>query len=89
VRQVGYLQGLDSCPLVMSILTVPHLGFNITLYIRNATSGINDGKALREHLKSNMAIQSASGTQMNSRTETIAKTCVVIHKYDKASCHWK
>ena len=71
---------------------MPHLGFNITLYIRNATSGINDDKALREHSKSKMAIQSVSGTQMNSRTETITKKkkkCLVIHKYDKASCHLK
>jgi hypothetical protein len=48
-------------------------------------SGINDGKALREHLKSSMTIQSTSGTQMEIRTETIAKKCPVIYKYDKAS----
>jgi hypothetical protein len=65
---------------------VPHLGFNITLYTRNATSGINDGKVLGQHLESSMAIQSICGKQMDIRTETIAKKkCPAIYKYDKAS----
>lgn len=56
---------------------MPRLALNINLCIRNATSGINDAKALREHLKNNMAIQSASGTQMDIGTETIAKKSVL------------
>lgn len=45
---------------------------------------IAEGEFKEQHGK-----QSASGTQMDIRTEKTAKTFPVICKYDKASWHWK